>query len=84
MAQDESGSSPMDGRIGMPAPHKVVLKDLLERFELLAERLEAAVVRLEGLEPPTALIPPTDPAAQEAADKYIEQRRHELLGDSVD
>lgn len=70
----------MDGRIGMPAPHKVVLKDLLERYELLAERLEAAVARLEGLSPPTAHLPPPDAAAVEAADRYIRNRVIELGG----
>ena len=57
--------------MGVPAPHKVVLKELIER-------LEAAVARLEGLSPPTAL-PPPDAAAIEAADRMIAARKHELM-----
>ena len=63
----------------MPAPHKLVLKDLLEEFRSLAERVEAAVARLEGLSPPTAQ-PPPDAAAVEAADRYIRNRVLELGG----
>lgn len=70
----------------MAAPHKIVLKDLLEdlrtalvAYEGLVVRLEAAVARLEGLSPPTAL-PPPDAAAVEAADRYIRARVLELGG----
>lgn len=61
----------------MAAPHKLVLKDLLEEFRSLAERVEAAVARLEGLSPHTAQ-PPPDAAAVEAADRYIRSRTLEL------
>ena len=75
----------------MPAPHKIVLRDLLEElrvaltaYEDLVVRLEAALERLEGLSPPTAS-PPTDPAAIEAADRYVRNRILELRGlDSTD
>lgn len=58
----------------MPAPHKLVLKDLLERLEAAVERLEAVAPHSET---------PTDPAAQAAADAYIEQRKHELQGEGA-
>lgn len=66
----------------MPAPHKVVLKDILEEFQLLVGRLEAAVARAEGMSPPTVL-PPSDPAAVEAADRMIRSRVLELGGAGV-
>lgn len=60
----------------MPAPHKVVLKELIER-------LEAAVARLESATGPPVEAFPVDPAAQKAADAYVEQRKHELMGENA-
>lgn len=62
----------------MPAPHKTVLKELVERFEDGVSRFEAAVERLEAVAPHST--PPTDPAALEAAERYITQRAAELDG----
>lgn len=49
-----------------------------KKIEELARRFEVAVLRLEALlERP---LPKVDQKAVEAAEKYIERRKHELLG----
>ena len=57
-------------------PQKNKLADLIER-------LEAAVVRLESAIGPPVEAFQVDPAAQEAADRMVEQRKHELLGEDA-
>ena len=64
----------------MPAPHKLVLRDLLEQFAADLVRLEAALDRLDLVAPHSE--PATDPAAIEAADRYIRERTLELRGGS--